>query len=108
MNQRMKRKDTPDFDAKVFLTKDGKGRRRADYKKNQVVFSQGAPAEAIFYIRKGKIKLKVVSREGKEAVVAILGAGDFFGEGCLAGQPVRMSSASTLSECSIMRLEKAV
>ena len=107
MNQRMKQEDTPDFDAKVFLAKAGKGRARTDYKKNQVVFSQGAPAEAIFYIHKGKIKLKVVSKEGKEAVVAIFGAGDFFGEGCLAGQPLRLASATTMLECSIMRLEKA-
>ncbi len=68
---------------------------------------QGDPADAIFYIQKGKIKLTVVSKQGKEAVVAILGAGDFFGEGCLAGQSLRMASATTLSECSIMRLEKA-
>jgi CRP/FNR family cyclic AMP-dependent transcriptional regulator len=68
---------------------------------------QGDPADAVFYIQKGKIKLTVVSKQGKEAVVAILGAGDFFGEGCLAGQPFRMASAATMSECSIMRLEKA-
>ena len=107
MNQRMKQEDTPDFDAKVFLAKAGKGRARTDYKKNRVVFSQGAPAEAIFYVHKGKIKLKVVSKEGKEAVVAIFGAGEFFGEGCLAGQPLRLASATTMLECSIMRLEKA-
>jgi CRP/FNR family cyclic AMP-dependent transcriptional regulator len=107
MNQRMKQEDTPDFDVKVFLAKDGKGRARTDYKKNQVVFSQGAPAEAIFYVHKGKIKLKVVSKEGKEAVVAIFGAGEFFGEGCLAGQPLRLASATTMLECSIMRFEKA-
>jgi CRP/FNR family transcriptional regulator, cyclic AMP receptor protein len=68
---------------------------------------QGDQADAIFYIQKGKIKLTVVSKQGKEAVVAILGVGDFFGEGCLAGQPQRMASASTMSDCSIMRLEKA-
>ena len=107
MNQRMKQEDTPDFDAKVFLAKAGKGRARTDYKKNRVVFSQGAPAEAIFYVHKGKIKLKVVSKEGKEAVVAIFGAGEFFGEGCLAGQPLRLASATTMLECSIMRFEKA-
>jgi CRP/FNR family cyclic AMP-dependent transcriptional regulator len=71
------------------------------------VFSQGDPADTVFYIQKGKIKLAVVSKEGKEAVVGILGAGDFFGEGCLAGQSVRMATATTMSECSIMQLEKA-
>jgi CRP-like cAMP-binding protein len=69
--------------------------------------SQGDPAQAIFYIQNGKIKLTVVSKEGKEAVVAILDAGDFFGEGCLAGQSVRMATATAMSECSILRLEKA-
>jgi CRP/FNR family cyclic AMP-dependent transcriptional regulator len=94
------------FDPGSFLAEVGKGRARTDYQRNQIVFSQGDPADAVFYIQKGKIKLTVVSREGKEAVVAILGTGDFFGEGCLAGQPLRMGSAITMSECSIMRLEK--
>jgi CRP/FNR family transcriptional regulator, cyclic AMP receptor protein len=95
------------FDPMLFLAEAGKGRARTDYQKDQVIFSQGDPADAVFYVQKGKIKLTVVSREGKEAVVAILGTGDFFGEGCLAGQPLRMGSAITMSECSIMRLEKA-
>jgi CRP/FNR family transcriptional regulator, cyclic AMP receptor protein len=95
------------FDPKAFLAEAGKGRALADYLKNQLVFCQGDRADAIFYVRAGKIKLSVVSKQGKEAVVAILGAGDFFGEGCLAGQPLRMATATTLSECSIMRLEKA-
>jgi len=95
-------------DPKLFLAEEGKGRALAGYQLRQRVFSQGDPADAIFYIQKGKIKLTVVSEGGKEAVVGILGAGDFFGEGCLAGQSIRMSSASTMSECSIMRLEKAV
>jgi CRP/FNR family cyclic AMP-dependent transcriptional regulator len=95
------------FDPKSFLAEAGKGRARTTYQKNETVFAQGDPADAIFYIEKGKIKLTVVSREGKEAVVALLGADDFFGEGCLAGQPLRMATASTMAECSIMRLEKA-
>jgi CRP/FNR family transcriptional regulator, cyclic AMP receptor protein len=95
------------FDPKAFLAGAGKGRILADYPKNQSIFRQGDPADAIFHIQKGKIKLTVVSKQGKEAVVAILSAGDFFGEGCLAGQPQRMASATTMSECSIMRLEKA-
>jgi len=95
------------FDPDVFLAEVGQGRSQTNYQKNQMVFSQGDPAQAIFYIQKGKIRLTVVSKEGKEAVVAILGTGDFFGEGCLAGQSVRMATATTMSECSIMRLEKA-
>ncbi|MGP0073880.1 MAG: Crp/Fnr family transcriptional regulator [Bryobacteraceae bacterium] len=95
------------FDPKVFLAEVGRGRNQTHYEKNQRVFSQGDAARAIFYIQKGKIKLTVVSKDGKEAVVAILGAGDFFGEGCLAGQSVRMATATTMSECSIMQLDKA-
>jgi CRP/FNR family cyclic AMP-dependent transcriptional regulator len=95
------------FDPQVFLAKVGTGRDQTNYQKNQPVFSQGDPADTVFYIQKGKIKLAVVSKEGKEAVVGILGAGDFFGEGCLAGQSVRMATATTMSECSIMQLEKA-
>ncbi len=91
----------------MFLTEVGEGRDQTNYEKSQVVFSQGDPAQAIFYIQNGKIKLTVVSKEGKEAVVAILDAGDFFGEGCLAGQSVRMATATAMSECSILRLEKA-
>jgi len=94
------------FDPKAFLAEAGKGRALTNYRKKQVVFSQGDPADAIFYIQKGKIKLTVVSKRGKEAVVAILGTGDFFGEGCLAGQPLRMASATTMFECLIMRLKK--
>jgi CRP-like cAMP-binding protein len=90
----------------LFLAEVGKGRERTDYQKNRIIFSQGDRADAIFHIQEGKIKLTVVSKQGKEAVVAILGSGDFFGEGCLAGQPLRMASAATMSECSIMRLEK--
>jgi CRP/FNR family cyclic AMP-dependent transcriptional regulator len=71
-----------------------------------VIFTQGDPAAAIFYIHKGKVKLTIVSRAGKEAVIAILGAGDFFGEGCLAGRPLRMSTATAMSDCSIVRLDK--
>src|ERR1700691_119379 len=103
----MKKKDQQYFDPKAFLARTGAGRALADYAKNHTIFLQGEPADAIFYIQKGKIKLTVVSKQGKEAVVALLGASDFFGEGCLAGQPLRMASASTMSECSIMRLEKA-
>jgi CRP-like cAMP-binding protein len=102
-----KRKPKPAFDLKVFLSKANGGRTMADYDENQVIFSQGDPADAIFYIHKGKVKLGVVSSQGKEAVVAILGAGDFFGEGCLAGQPMRMGTAVSMSACSTMRIEKS-
>ena len=67
---------------------------------------QGSPADAVFYIEKGKVKLTVLSTRGKEAVVAILGGGDFFGEGCLAGQPLRMATATAMTECSILRVRK--
>jgi CRP/FNR family cyclic AMP-dependent transcriptional regulator len=103
----MKRKGKLAFDPKAFLAKVGKGRTLADYQKNQRIFTQGDPADAIFYIQTGKVKLTVVSKQGKEAVVAILGTDDFFGEGCLAGQPLRMASATAMSDCTIMRLEKA-
>ena len=102
----MKRATKAAFEPKAFLAMVGKGRTLADYKKNQRIFSQGDPADAIFYIQTGKVKLTVVSKQGKEAVVAILGADNFFGEGCLAGQPLRMAGAAAMSECSIMRLEK--
>jgi CRP/FNR family cyclic AMP-dependent transcriptional regulator len=102
----MKKKDQS-FDLKAFLAEPGKGRTMGDHAKNHQVFLQGDAADSIFYIQKGKIKLTVVSKEGKEAVVAILGAGDFFGEGCLAGQSLRTVSATTMLDCSILRLEKA-
>jgi CRP/FNR family cyclic AMP-dependent transcriptional regulator len=102
----MKTIETTRFDPKVYLAKIGKGRTMADYRRNRTVFVQGEAADSIFYIHKGKVKLTVVSKQGKEAVVAILGPGDFFGEGCLAGQSVRMFTASTIAECSIMKLQR--
>jgi CRP/FNR family cyclic AMP-dependent transcriptional regulator len=102
----IKPKDKARFDSD-FLAEVGIGRDLTDYPKNRRVFSQGDLADSIFHILKGKIKLTVVSSRGKEAVIAILGVGDFFGEGCLAGQPRRMASATTMSECSIMRIKKA-
>jgi CRP/FNR family transcriptional regulator, cyclic AMP receptor protein len=96
----------PAFDPQVFLAKVGKGRTLADYRKSQSIFTQGDDADAVFYIRKGKVKLTVISRDGKEAVIAILDANDFFGEGCLAGQPRRMASATAMSDSSIMRIAK--
>jgi CRP/FNR family cyclic AMP-dependent transcriptional regulator len=103
----MASKQNPSFDPKLFLAKVGEGRSIGKYRKDQIVFSQGDPADAIFYIQKGKAKVTVVSEQGKEAVVAILGPDDFFGEGCLAGQPRRMATVSTMGEGLFMRLEKA-
>jgi len=100
-------KNRQPFDPKIFLAKVGEGRTIAAYDKSDVIYSQGDPADAIFFIRAGKVKLTVVSKRGREAVIAILGAGDFFGEGCLAGQPRRMASAAAHSGCSIVRMEKA-
>jgi len=106
-NDTMTPKVKPVFDPKLFLSKVGKGRTIADYSKNQVIFSQGDQADAVFYIQKGKLKLTVVSNAGKEAIIAILGPGDFLGEGYLAAQPVRLATATSISTCSVIRLEKA-
>jgi len=94
------------FDPSVFLTTAGPGKSSREYRNREKVFSQADPATSVFYIRKGKIKLSVISQQGKEAVIAVLGAGDFFGEGCLAGQPLRMASATAMAESSILRIEK--
>jgi CRP/FNR family transcriptional regulator, cyclic AMP receptor protein len=94
------------FDAKVFLTEANGGRTIGQYRKNQIIFAQGDPADSIFYVQTGKVKITVVSEPGKEAVVAILGADDFFGEGCLIGQPRRFATATAMTESSIMRLAK--
>ena len=94
------------FDPQIFLAKANGGRSIASYSRNESIFSQGDAADSIFYIQDGKVKLTVVSRQGKEAVVAILGPTDFFGEGCLAGQLVRMATAVAMSACSVTRLAK--
>jgi CRP/FNR family transcriptional regulator, cyclic AMP receptor protein len=96
----------PPFDPNDFLAKIGEGRTIFTYRKNQKVFSQGDRADSVFYIQKGKVKVTVVSEHGKEAVVAILGKDEFCGEGCLAGRPKRIASATALTECEIMRIEK--
>jgi CRP-like cAMP-binding protein len=102
----MRRKPTTAFDAKAFLTKASTGRSVSSYRKKQVVFAQGDPADAVFYLERGQIKLTVVSEQGKSAIVAMLGRGDFFGEGCLAGQPVRMATASAVTDVSVVRVER--
>jgi CRP/FNR family transcriptional regulator, cyclic AMP receptor protein len=100
-------KRRPSFDPKAFLAKVGEGRSIATYHKGQIVFSQGDPANAVFYIQSGNVKLTVVSEQGKEAVVAMLGTNEFFGEACLAGQAQRIATAATTTDSVIVRLEKA-
>ncbi len=102
-----KKAKTAAFDPKVFLATVNGGRSISKYRMNQTVFSQGTPADAVFYILKGKVKITVVSEQGKEAVVAVLGPDEFCGEGCLTGQPLRLATATAMTECEIMRLEKA-
>ena len=94
------------FNTTIFLSSTDDKRAILRCPNKKVLFSQGGPADAIFYVQKGLVKLTVISQHGREAVIGILGAGDFFGEGCLGGQLVRMSSATALTECSILRLEK--
>jgi CRP/FNR family cyclic AMP-dependent transcriptional regulator len=94
------------FDPKVFLATVDCGRTISKYRTHQEVFSQGSPADAVFYILTGRVKITVLSEQGKEAVVAILARDSFFGEGCLIGQPLRMATAMAMAECEIMRLQK--
>ena len=95
------------FDPKSFLTKVGDGRSIGKYSKDEIIFSQGDPADAVFYVQKGKVKLVVISPQGKEAVVAILEANDFFGEGCLGGQKTRISTVVAMTDSAIVRLKKS-
>jgi CRP/FNR family cyclic AMP-dependent transcriptional regulator len=94
------------FDVREFLSRVGGGRTIASYRKNQKIFSQGEAADCVFYVLKGEIKVSVLSAQGREAVVAILGKDEFFGEGCLAGQKLRMATAAAINDCEIMRIEK--
>ena len=94
------------FDPKALLTRIDNGKTNRDYRSNQVVFAQGDTADAVFYIQTGKVKLTVVSTRGKEAVIGVLERGSFFGEGCLAAQPLRMSTASAIQPTSIVRVSK--
>jgi len=95
------------FDPAVFLATAAPGREISLHPKKEVIFAQGEDADAVFYIRKGKVKVSVVSKDGKEAVVAILGADEFLGEGCLIGQLKRLATASAMTECETMRVAKA-
>jgi CRP-like cAMP-binding protein len=94
------------FDPRMFLAKVGGGKSIAKYKKDQIVFSQGDVADAVFYVQEGKLKVTVISEQGKEAVVAILGPGDFFGEGSLNGHTLRVATTSAMAECVVTRIAK--
>jgi len=96
------------FDPSIIFAKIGRGVIQTTYKRDKVFYSQGEPADSVFYLVKGEAKVSVLSSHGKEAVIAILGAGEFFGEGCLAGQTVRMASVSSKTESVAVRIEKAV
>jgi CRP/FNR family transcriptional regulator, cyclic AMP receptor protein len=95
------------FYPKLFLASVGEGKTISKYRKDQVVFSQGQVADAVFYVQQGKVRLTVVSEQGKEAVIAVLGPGQFFGEGCLNGHPLRIATTRAIDECVITRIEKA-
>jgi CRP/FNR family cyclic AMP-dependent transcriptional regulator len=105
--ERARLAEAPKFDVKGFLSSVGSGRSTEKYKPKKNIFRQGDPADGVFFIQSGKIELSVISQQGKERVIAMLGVGDFFGEGCLAGQPLHMASAIALAESVITKIEKA-
>jgi CRP-like cAMP-binding protein len=94
------------FDLQLFLTKVGKGKTSLLFHKKHTIFSQGQAADAVFYIQSGKVKLTVVSQQGKEAVIAILEPGAFFGESCLAGQAIRTATAASVEDSDVLRIDK--
>jgi CRP-like cAMP-binding protein len=94
------------FDAQAFLDSAGVARKIVDYRRSEAIFTQGDPCDSVLYIQKGGVKLSVLSKTGREAVVAMLGPGDFFGEGCLAGQPVRMGSATAITGSTVLQVDK--
>jgi CRP/FNR family transcriptional regulator, cyclic AMP receptor protein len=99
------KKDQP-VDWESFLAGITRGKTVIEYGASRNVFRQGQPADSLFYLRRGKVKLAVTSKDGKEAIVAILGAGEFFGEGCLAGQQLRMATATAVTDCTLFRIER--
>jgi CRP/FNR family transcriptional regulator, cyclic AMP receptor protein len=101
-------KKSQPVDWEVFLAGIPGGKTLIEYGANRKVFRQGEPADSVFYLRQGKVKLAVTSKQGKEAIVAILGAGEFFGEGCLAGQQLRVSTAIAINDCTLARIDKPV
>ncbi len=96
----------PDFDVMAFLKRKNTGMPVATYRENQVVYTQGDPADSVFYVHSGQVKVTVISEQGKEAVVAIRGPDEFCGEGALTGTPLRLASTTTISMCEIVRIEK--
>ena len=101
------KKKTPAFKVETFLATVEGGRSVLSYRKSRKVFSQGDPADAVFYVQEGKVKVCVINELGKEAVVAVHDEGDFFGEGCLVGQSQRLATVATMTDCVIMRIDKA-
>jgi CRP/FNR family transcriptional regulator, cyclic AMP receptor protein len=99
-------KGTTGFNAQAFLDSAGFSKKIVDYRRSDVIFSQGDPCQSVMYIQNGGVKLSVLSQTGREAVVAMLGPGDFFGEGCLAGQPIRIGSATAITPSSVLVIDK--
>jgi CRP/FNR family cyclic AMP-dependent transcriptional regulator len=97
----------PSFGPNLRLATPGRGRTKLEYRSGRVIFSQADAADSIFYIVRGKVKIFVTSKQGREAVVALLGEGDFFGEGCLIAQPLRLASAASMTDATVMRIQKA-
>jgi len=102
----LKRKKSLPFSWEAILTEIAGGNATAEYGAKRKIFWQGQPADSVFYLRHGKVKLSVTSKQGREAIVAVLSAGDFFGEGCLAGQPLRIATAVAMSDCALIRIER--
>jgi len=101
-------KRTQPVDWVAFLGGISRGKTALEYGANRTIFAQGDPADSVWYLHKGKVKLAVTSRQGKEAIVTILGTDEFFGEGCLAGQPLRISTAMSVTDCTLCRIEKSL
>jgi CRP/FNR family transcriptional regulator, cyclic AMP receptor protein len=106
MGHRAAAKKRRDFDPNAFLATIGEGRKIVSFPKKQTIFAQGDPTDAVFYIQTGKVRLTVVSESGKEATLGILNEGQFFGEGGLAGQPLRMGSATAMTDCELLQIDK--
>jgi CRP/FNR family cyclic AMP-dependent transcriptional regulator len=102
----MRSKSTHSFDTQAFLESSGVSRKIVEYARNEVIFAQGDACDTVLYIQKGGVKLSVLSKTGREAVIAMLGPGDFFGEGCLAGQPVRIGSATAITPSTVLLVQK--
>src|SRR2546427_5598925 len=102
----MESKQKGTFDVQAFLESAGVARKIVEYRRSETIFAQGDPCDSVLYIQKGSVKLSVLSKTGREAIVAMLGPGDFFGEGCLAAQPKRIGSATAITSSTILLIEK--